>query len=123
MLFRRYESLDEPIASRGRFLKRFSVNAALALALIGSSLAIGMTGYSVLEGMGWVDAFVNAAMIISGMGPLDPLKHDAGRIFAGIFALYSGMLLIATSALLIAPLLHRLLHRLHANDDDDRDER
>ncbi len=81
--------------------------------MIGLSLFAGMLGYHIFEDMRWVDAFANASMILSGMGPLDAPKSDAGKIFAGCYALYSGLALILAAGLILAPIAHRLLHRFH----------
>src|SRR5262249_6584698 len=85
----RYESRHRPVASRGTFLKRLARNFAVASLLIGLSLLGGMLGYHLTEGMDWLDSFANAAMILSGMGPLEPLHTPAGKVFAGCYALYS----------------------------------
>lgn len=122
MLFRRLEHLGEPLATRSRFFRRLGANVALALAFIIVSLAVGMAGYHWLGGIGWIDAFLNAAMILSGMGPVDTLQNDAAKLFAGFYAIYSGLLVVATSALIFAPVLHRLLHRLHVKDEQDPDD-
>jgi hypothetical protein len=87
-----------------------------ASALVGVSLLAGMAGYHWLEGMGWADAYANAAMILSGMGPLDPPKTAAGKVFSGTYALYSGLALLVAAAVLLTPVLHRLLHRFHLED-------
>jgi fumarate reductase subunit D len=81
-----------------------------------------MAGYHWLGGLGWMDSFLNAAMILSGMGPVDALQNDAVKIFAGLYAIYSGLLIVATTALILAPALHRLLHRLHVKDEQDPDD-
>jgi hypothetical protein len=78
-----------------------------------------MVGYQHFEGLGLVDSFINAAMILSGMGPVDRMQSDAGKIFAGIYALYSGLAVLVTAGLILAPLVHRLLHRFHADDNDE----
>jgi len=117
-----YEYLGEPLATRTRFFRRLGVNILLALLLIGASLFVGMAGYHWLGGLGWVDSFLNAAMILSGMGPVDTLQNDAAKIFAGLYAIYSGLLIVATTALILAPALHRLLHRLHVKDEQDPDD-
>ena len=117
-----YEHLGEPLASSARFFRRLGANIGLALGLISVSLAAGMTGYHWLGGLGWVDSFLNAAMILSGMGPVDTLQGDGAKIFAGFYAIYSGLLVVATSALIFAPVLHRLLHRLHVKDEQDPDD-
>lgn len=104
-----------PVAlpSRRHFLARLGRSAVLALALIVASLAVGMTGYHFAEGMPWLDAFVNAAMILSGMGPVGELHTSGGKLFAGCYALYSGLALITIAAILLAPVIHRFLHRFH----------
>ena len=81
---------------------------------IGVSLLAGMVGYVWLAGMTWVDAFLNAAMLLGGMGPVGELPSDAAKIFAGVYALYAGLVFIVSAGVLIAPVVHRVLHRLHA---------
>jgi hypothetical protein len=99
------------------FLRRFFSHAAAALALIGGSLAAGMAGYMAFEGLPALDAFLEAAMLLGGMGPLrDPVTPE-GKLFAGLFALYAGLVFIATAALLLGPVAHRLLHRFHLDRD------
>lgn len=110
----RYESRHHPVLPRRAFARRLARNFAAALLLIGVSLVGGMAGYRYLEGMAWIDAFANAAMILSGMGPLTPLQTWGGKLFAGLYALYSGLVLIAATGIIFAPLVHRLLHRFHA---------
>jgi hypothetical protein len=89
------------------------LHAAIATALVLGSIGIGMLGYMQFEGLAWRDAFLNAAMLLGGMGPVDPPHTDAGKVFAGLFALYAGLVFIVTAALLFSPLLHRVLHRFH----------
>lgn len=117
-----YEDASDPLASRARFFRRLGANIALAVLLIAVSLFAGMAGYHWLGGLGWVDAFLNAAMILSGMGPVDSLNNDSAKIFAGLYAIYSGLLVVATTALILAPALHRFLHRLHVKDEQDPDD-
>ena len=100
------------------FLRRVAFNLALGIVFIAVSLAIGMEGYAYFEGMDATESFLNASMILSGMGPASPLKTEAGKWFAGLYALYSGIAFLAVTALVFAPLLHRLLHRFHADDQD-----
>ena len=122
MFFRRFEHLAEPVASRTRFFRRLGANVGLALAFVAVSLAAGMAGYHWLGGLGWVDSFLNAAMILSGMGPVDTLTATGAKLFAGFYAIYSGLLVVATSALIFAPVMHRLLHQLHVKDEQDPDD-
>jgi len=100
------------------FLRRVAFNLFLGVAFIGASLLAGMWGYRHYEGMDATDSFLNAAMILSGMGPAAPLHSQAGKWFAGFYALYSGIAVIAAAGLVFAPLLHRLLHRFHADEQD-----
>jgi hypothetical protein len=100
------------------FLRRMALHVLLGGLFIALSLGFGMAGYAWLEGMGWTDSFLNASMILSGMGPASALQTNAGKWFAGVYALYSGIAFLALTALLYAPLLHRLLHRFHADEKD-----
>jgi hypothetical protein len=115
-----YESKHQPLLSRRAFVRRLARNFGAASVLIALSLLAGMAGYHYFEGMDWVDAFANASMILSGMGPLGPLQTTGGKIFAGIYALYSGLALIAATGIIFAPIVHRLLHRFHMEVDKER---
>jgi hypothetical protein len=108
-----YESRKQVPLARPQFIKRLLGHAAFALGLIAASLAIGMLGYMAFEGLTWIDAFLNSAMLLGGMGPVDPPRSDAGKLFAGLYALYAGLAFIVTAALLLTPVVHRLLHRFH----------
>lgn len=109
----KYERKGQPVISRRAFARRLAKNAAFSFGLIAVSLLAGMAGYHFLEHQGWVDAFANAAMILSGMGPLGQLNSTSGKIFAGVYALYSGLALILAIGVLIAPIVHRFLHQFH----------
>jgi len=98
---------------RGHFFAQFGANIAAALILVTVSLAIGTFGYHHYAKMTWIDAFANAAMMVTSMGPLDPLNDTAARLFGSFFALYSGFALAATTGLIIAPLVHSFVDRLH----------
>ena len=113
----RYESRDKPVLPRRAFARRLARNFGVASVLVAVSLAGGMVGYHFLEGMDWLDAFANAAMILSGMGPLEPLRTAPGKLFAGLYALYSGLAVIVATGILIAPVVHRMLHRFHVEAD------
>ncbi len=112
-----FESRHQPLASRARFARRLARNFAAASLLILLSLLAGMCGYHWLENMEWIDAFVNAAMILSGMGPLGPLQTWGGKLFAGLYALYSGLTVIVAAGVMLAPVVHRVLHRFHVQED------
>ncbi|HVX03808.1 MAG TPA: hypothetical protein VHA71_01670 [Rhodanobacteraceae bacterium] len=110
----RYEHRSEPLLPWRLFLlRRVGRTVAAAAAVIALSLVLGMLGYRLAEGMGWLDAFLNASMILGGMGPVAPMHSAAGKLFAGMYALYSGLVLVGTAGLLLAPFVHRLLHRFH----------
>jgi hypothetical protein len=115
-----YESKSQPLLSRSAFAKRLARSIGAAIFLIGLSLAGGMIGYHYFEKMEWIDAFANASMILSGMGPLSPLATWNGKLFAGLYALFSGLILIAATALIFAPVVHRLLHRFHMEVDKEK---
>ena len=108
-----YERRTDPLLPRPRFYRRLARSILYGAGLITGSLLIGMIGYHSLEGLGWIDAFLNAAMILSGMGPVAELHSNGAKLFAGCYAIYSGVALISTTAVIFAPVLHRLLHRFH----------
>jgi len=112
-----YETRRQPLVTRAAFLRRLAGHLAAALALVAGSLALGMAGYMCLEGLSTLDAFLETAMLLGGMGPLHPPVTAAGKLFAGCFALYAGLVFIATAALLLGPVAHRVLHRFHLDRD------
>jgi hypothetical protein len=108
-----YERRTQKPASRATFVWRLLTQLLWAVALLAASLGAGMIGYVSLEGLSWIDAFLNAAMLLGGMGPVNPPLTPGGKLFAGIYALYAGLVFIVTAALLFTPLLHRVIHRFH----------
>lgn len=112
-----YEHRTKPLLPRRIYYQRLVHHALLGLAVIIVSLGIGMVGYHVLEKLPWIDAFLNAAMILSGMGPVATLQTDAGKIFAGCYAIYSGIALISILGIIFAPVIHRFLHKFHLEDE------
>jgi hypothetical protein len=107
------------LASRDIFLSRFRRAATYAFTLVAITLGIGMIGYRLLEHLSWLDAFHQAALLLSGMGPVVDIKSTAGKLFDGIYALFCGVILLASTGLLFAPVIHRLLHRFHIEDARD----
>ena len=100
-------------------------HGALSGGIIGGSLAIGTIGYHATAGLPWIDALENAAMILTGMGPVSPLSTDAAKLFASAYALFSGIVFVTSMGVILAPALHRILHHFHIEDrdeetDDDR---
>lgn len=110
-----FEHFSQPLLTRLRFFRRFFRSFVLGVTIIGVSLGMGMAGFHRLEHMPWVDAFLNASMLLSGMGPLGSPSTDAGKIFAGTYALYSGFIVILATGIVFAPVVHRMLHRFHAH--------
>jgi len=112
-----FEHRQEPLLPRSLFFWRMFKFALVSLGLAIFSLGIGILGYRNFEGMSWIDSFVNAAMILGGMGPVGELHTDAGKFFAGVYALYCGLIVIISMGILIAPIFHRFLHLFHLKVD------
>jgi len=112
-----FEHRKQALLPRHEFIRRLVWSVAAGFVLILFSLSIGMLGYHFLGGLAWIDAFLDAAMILSGMGPLSPLHDDAAKIFAGCYAIYCGIALIATTGVILAPVIHRGLHKFHLEFD------
>jgi hypothetical protein len=108
-----YESRHHKLVSRARFLRRLSLHAAAAVMLVIGSLLIGMAGYMYFENLPWLDAFLNVAMLLGGMGPVDPPRTPAGKLFAGLYALYAGLVFLVAVGVVFVPIFHRLLHKFH----------
>ncbi len=116
-----YEHRSEPLLPRGLFVRRILVHASMAVFLLGVSLFVGMVGYHVTEKLDWIDSLLNAAMILGGMGPVDRLLTPAGKLFASGYSIYSGVVFLATAGIIVAPVAHRFLHRLHLDfSESDR---
>jgi len=112
----RFEHRDKPLATHAVFLGRLARSVFAGFILVAIALAIGMAGYMMTESMGALDAFLNASMLLGGMGPVDTLHTDAGKFFAGAYALFCGLLIVIASGVILAPILHRVLHALHVED-------
>jgi len=108
-----YEHRTQPLLSRAQFGRRLLAHVSFALGVMAVALGIGMLGYRLTEGMPWIDALLNASMILGGMGPVGELHSDAAKVFASIYALFSGVVFIGLAGVLLAPLMHRLMHRFH----------
>jgi hypothetical protein len=112
-----YEHHRQPLASYRKLLKRLLLNLSLGIVILLISLLIGMLGYHHFCHYNWIDSYLNASMILSGMGPMGEIQSTAGKIFAGSYALFSGVVFITSIGLIIAPLIHRLFHHLMLNND------
>jgi hypothetical protein len=108
-----FEHKDEKLISRRHFYSRMFRTVLWAGLVVAVSLALGIAGYHVFEHLSWIDSLLNASMILGGMGPVDPMKSAAGKLFASFYALYSGLVLIGLMGLLLAPVFHRILHSFH----------
>lgn len=113
-----YEHRSEPLLPRREFYLRVLGHILMVAALVLGSLLGGMAGYHHYAGKNWVDSFLNASMLLGGMGPVGDLPSDRAKVFAGVYALYAGLVFIASSGIIIAPIAHRILHRLHVNDTE-----
>jgi len=108
-----YEHQDHPLLSWPKFLQRVGRHFLVGLVVIAIALGIGVAGYHWFGRLSWIDSLLNASMILGGMGPVDPLKSDSAKIFASLYALFSGLAFIGIAGLMLAPFAHRLLHRVH----------
>ena len=118
-----FEHVSRPVLPRRQFLSRMMRAMLLGLGLIVVSLALGMAGYKYyFVKLDWADAFVNAAMILSGMGPIAIPDTTGAKIFSGCYAIYSGLMLVMSAGVMFAPMVHRFLHKLHADEDDVREK-
>jgi hypothetical protein len=112
-----FEKHQDPLLPIHKFVMRLIGSIIVGLLLIIIALGLGMVGYHHYEHMSWIDAFVNAAMILSGMGPLGPLSTYGGKLFAGCYAIFSGLAFILIISIVFAPVVHRFFHKFHLDDD------
>ena len=115
-----YERRREHLLSHQQFLWRLGRHVAFASLIAIGSLGLGMAGYAYFEKLGWRDSFLNAAMLLGGMGPVETDLTPAGKLFAGAYALYAGLVFLVAPGIVITPILHRLLHRFHWDEDQGR---
>jgi hypothetical protein len=109
----RYERRHQPLLARHHFYRRLLRHVAVVLGLLLFSLFMGMCGYVFFESLSWTDAFLNASMLLGGMGPVNNPMTEGGKLFAGLYALYAGIVFLVGAGIMAAPLAHRLLHRFH----------
>jgi hypothetical protein len=112
-----FEHRHQALLPRPLFLRRMARWGALAGVVVIGSLAVGVCGYHYLEGLPWIDSLLDASMILGGMGPVDPIKTTAGKLFASFYALYSGLALISVAGLMLTPIIHRFLHKFHIGEE------
>ena len=114
-----FEHRSEPLLPPSAFLGRLARSVLLGAALITLSLLAGMEGYHAFERLSWIDAFLNAAMLLGGMGPVETPATEGGKVFAGLYALYCGLVVIAAAGIMLAPVAHRILHRFHLEEREE----
>jgi len=115
-----YEHHSKPLLSRKLFVKRLVGHFTLAFSTLLLSLGIGIAGYHFTEGLSLIDSILNASMILGGMGPVDLLKTPAGKLFASAYSLFSGIIFLAAAGIIIAPIAHRLLHKMHLSNGEEK---
>lgn len=113
-----FENRRQPLLTRLEFLKRLARHILFGGLLIIASLGIGLLGYHYLENLSWLDSLLNASMILGGMGPVAALTTAAGKVFASIYALFSGIIFLVAAGVMVAPVVHRILHRLHLDAEE-----
>lgn len=112
-----YEGKKDPLLTRPQFLRRVLLHVLIALGSAVVALAAGVVGYHSIAGLPWIDSLLNASMILGGMGPVDTLRSDAAKVFASLYALFSGLLFIGVLAVLVVPFVHRMMHKLHIDEE------
>jgi len=112
-----YEPKTHPPIPRKRFVRRVLLHGATAIALVLVSLMLGMAGYEYFEQLPWRDAFLNSAMLLGGMGPVNAPQTNGGKLFAGLYALYAGLVFLVSAALILTPIVHRVMHKFHWEQD------
>jgi hypothetical protein len=113
-----FEHRSSPLLPRKAFIRRMRRSILISTGIAAVTLAVGMCGYRFLENMPWPDAFANSSMILAGMGPLGNLNTNGGKIFAGCYALFCGLIFVTIITILIAPLFHRALHKFHCETSE-----
>ena len=116
-----YESRHQPLLPRRLFYSRLARNTTASALVVGVFLGLGVVGYRFTCGFSWLDSLLNASMILSGMGPTNPIDSAGGKVFASVYALFSGVLFITNISLILAPVAHRIFHRFHLEDADEQD--
>jgi hypothetical protein len=112
-----FEHHSKPVLPFAKFMVRITRYTFFAIALLSFSLGIGVIGYHFINDLSWLDALLNAAMILTGMGPVDPMKNDAAKWFASFYSIFSGVVFLSTVAVFLSPVVHRLLHKMHVSED------
>lgn len=112
------ERKREPVASRAEFIWRLLGFGAIATAVVVAALGVGVCGYHYFCDLAWIDSLLNASMILGGMGPVNPITTTAGKLFSAFYALFSGLIFVISFSVIISPVVHRVLHKFHVDEDD-----
>lgn len=112
-----FEHQSEPVLPFDQFIKRLLRYTFFAFLLLSISLGIGVAGYHYISDLPWIDSLLNASMILTGMGPVDPMKDDAAKLFASFYSIFSGVVFLSTVAVFLSPIVHRFLHKLHVDEE------
>lgn len=112
-----FEHQSEPLLPFDKFIKRIVRYTFFSAVLLGTSLGIGILGYHYINDLAWIDALLNASMILTGMGPIDAMKNDAAKLFASFYSIFSGVVFLSTVAVFLSPIAHRFLHKLHVDEE------
>ncbi len=113
----RYEHRGQRLLVRRHFIRRLLFHLALAAGIVAAALLVGMSGYVYFEQLSWLDAFLNAAMLLGGMGPVESPRTDGGKLFAGSYALFAGLIFLVVAGILLGPVVHRIMHQLHMEEE------
>ncbi len=114
-----FEHRREPLLTRRKYLRRLTKHGFFASGILLLSLLVGVLGYHVLEGMSWIDSILNASMILGGMGPVNELHTNAGKLFASAYAIFAGVIFLVSAGIIFAPVFHRFLHKFHLDGKNE----
>jgi hypothetical protein len=119
-----YERKHQKLIPFPRFIRRVAGCFLLAFGIVAVALFLGMAGYHYIDGLPWIDAELNASMILTGMGPVDPMRTNAAKLFASVYALFSGVVFLSSIGIVFSPVFHRIIHKFHLDTkEDDEDDR
>jgi hypothetical protein len=113
-----YEKMGERLLPWPSFARRMALTFLVTLSIVTVALLAGVLGYHLIAGLAWIDSILNASMILTGMGPVDPMKDTASKLFASAYALFSGVVFLSAVSIVLAPIFHRVVHAFHIDDDE-----
>lgn len=113
-----YERKGDKLLTWPKFARRMALSFGLTLAIVAVSLLAGVLGYHFIAGLPWIDSLLNASMILTGMGPVDPMRDNASKLFASAYAVFSGVVFLSAVAIVLSPVFHRIVHAFHIGEDE-----